>query len=104
MKDIDIVASMFEEIKKCLEMLSKQMTGSLPITETPSEDIVFFKKILKLIFDIQIKLYEAQQELPNTLKQSIMVKVQQPEYFWWLALAGFLLSCSVSMNFYQWLA
>ena len=104
MKDIDIVASMFEEIKKSLEKLSKQKPSSQPTPETLSEDIISLKKILKLIFDMQTKLYEAQQELPNALKQSITVKVQQPKYFWWLVLVGFLLSCSVSLNFYQWLA
>ena len=99
MKDIDIVASMFEEIKKSLEKLSKQKPSSQPTAETLSEDIISLKKILKLIFDMQTKLYEAQQELPNALKQSITVKVQQPKYFWWLVLVGFLLSCSVSLNF-----
>lgn len=84
MKDIDIVASMFEEIKKSLEKLSKQKPSSQPTAETLSEDIISLKKILKLIFDMQTKLYEAQQELPNALKQSITVKVQQPKYFWWL--------------------
>lgn len=59
MKDIDIVASMFEEIKKSLEKLSKQKPSSQPTTETLSEDIVSLKKILKLIFDMQTKLYEA---------------------------------------------
>lgn len=103
MKDIDIVASMFEEIKKSLEKLSKQKPSSQPTAEALSEDIVSLKKILKLIFDMQAKLYEAQQELPNALKQSIAIKVQQPKYFWWLVLVSFLLSCSVSLNFYQWL-
>ena len=70
MKDIDIVASMFEEIKKSLEKLSKQKPSSQPTAETLSEDIISLKKILKLIFDMQTKLYEAQQELPNALKQS----------------------------------
>ena len=101
---INFVASMFEEIKKSLEKLSKQKPSSQPTAETLSEDIISLKKILKLIFDMQTKLYEAQQELPNALKQSITVKVQQPKYFWWLVLVGFLLSCSVSLNFYQWLA
>lgn len=49
MKDIDIVASMFEEIKKSLEKLSKQKPSSQPTAETLSEDIISLKKILKLI-------------------------------------------------------
>lgn len=40
MKDIDIVASMFEEIKKSLEKLSKQKPSSQPTAETLSEDII----------------------------------------------------------------
>ena len=50
MKDIDIVASMFEEIKKSLEKLSKQKPSSQPTAETLSEDIISLKKILKLNF------------------------------------------------------
>ena len=48
MKDIDIVASMFEEIKKSLEKLSKQKPSSQPTAETLSEDIISLKKISEI--------------------------------------------------------
>lgn len=104
MKDIDIIAAMFEEIKKCLEKIPKQAPASQPFIDAIPEEIAGFKKLLKLIFETQIKLYESQRELPKLLKQTITVKVKQPPLFWWLILTGFLLSCSISLNFYQWLA
>lgn len=64
MKDIDIVASMFEEIKKSLEKLSKQKPSSQPTAETLSEDIISLKKILKLIFDMQTKLLKHSKNYP----------------------------------------
>lgn len=104
MKDIDIIAAMFEEIKKHLEKMSKQEPASKSVIDAIPEEIAGFKKILKLIFETQIKLYESQRELPKLLKQTITIKVKQPPLFWWLVLTGFLLSCSISLNFYQWLA
>lgn len=104
MKDIDIIAAMFEEIKKHFEKMPKQEPASKSAIDAISEEIASYKKILKLIFETQIKLYESQRELPKLLKQTITVKVKQPPLFWWLVLTGFLLSCSISLNFYQWLA
>lgn len=71
MKDIDIVAAMFEEIKKSLDKMSKQEPAMQPIIDAIPEEIAGFKKILKLIFETQVKLHESQQELPKLLKQTI---------------------------------
>lgn len=108
MRQSEIQASMFEEIKEILNKINKKLdSNSKPISTTINEEFITGLKATQVSINYAYtELAKEQKRILETLKDKKEVKhihtldLKSSKVFWLISTLGFLLSSSLAYNLF----
>ena len=108
MRQSEIQASMFEEIKEILNKINKKLdSNSKPISTTINEEFITGLKATQVSINYAYtELAKEQKRILETLKDKKEVRhihtidIKSSKVFWLISTLGFLLSSSLAFNLF----
>jgi len=108
MRQSEIQAAMFEEIKEILNQINKKLNpNSKPISTTINEEFITGLKATQVSINyVYTELAKEQKRILETLKDKKEVKhihtldLKSSKVFWLISTLGFLLSSSLALNLF----